>query len=252
MKIFPRVVVFSGGLWYTVRMFGYYGASDSLYLIALLAIMAASLAAQGAVQRTFNRYAGTPTARGMSAEQVAAALLARGGSAVRIEPVAGRLTDHFNPRTGTVGLSQAVYGSNSIAAVAVAAHEIGHVMQYEEHYAPIRFRNAILPAANLGSTIAPYLVILGLIMSSFNLAMAGVVLFGAMLLFQVVTLPVELNASSRALRMLEEGGYVTYEESDAAKRVLRAAAMTYVLAALASLVNFLRLLSLASRTRRND
>ena len=233
-------------------MFGYYGASDSLYLIALLAIMAASLAAQGAVQRTFNRYAGTPTARGMSAEQVAAALLARAGSAARIEPVAGRLTDHFNPRTGTVGLSQAVYGSNSIAAVAVAAHEIGHVMQYEEHYAPIRFGNAILPAANLGSTIAPYLVILGLIMSSFNLAMAGVVLFGAMLLFQVVTLPVELNASSRALRMLEEGGYVTYEESDAAKRVLRAAAMTYVLAALASLVNFLRLLSLASRTRRND
>lgn len=234
-------------------MFGlYYGSSDSIYFFALLVILLASLAAQGAVQRTFNRYAGTPTQRGMSAEQVAAALLARSGSSVRIEPVSGKLTDHFNPKTGTVGLSQAVYGSSSISAVAVAAHEIGHVMQYEEHYAPIRFRNAILPAANLGSTIAPYIVIVGLIMSSFNLAMLGVVLFGAMLLFQVVTLPVELNASRRALRMLEDGGYVTYEESDMARRVLRAAAMTYVLAAVASLVNFLRLLSLASRTRSRN
>lgn len=106
--------------------------------------------------------------------------------------------------------------------------------------------------ANLGSILAPYIVIVGLIMSSFNLAMLGVVLFGAMLLFQVVTLPVELNASRRALRMLEDGGYVTYEESDMARRVLRAAAMTYVLAAVASLVNFLRLLSLASRTRSRN
>lgn len=235
-------------------MFGYYGYgySDSFYLLALLAILVLSLVAQGAVQRTFNRYAGTPTARGMSAEQVAAALLARNGSGVRIEPVSGKLTDHFNSKTGTVGLSQAVYGSNSVAAVAVAAHEIGHVMQYEEGYAPIRLRNAILPVASLGSNLAPYLVIVGLILGSFNLAMVGVVLFGAMLLFQVATLPVEFNASSRALRMLEDGGYVTYEESDAAKKVLRAAAMTYVLAALASLVNFLRLLALAGRTRSRD
>lgn len=232
-------------------MYGYYGSTDSVYLIALLVVMALSLMAQGSVQRTFNRYAGTPTLRGMSADQVAGALLARGGSDARIEQVSGKLTDHFNPKTGTVGLSQAVYGSNSISAVAVAAHEIGHVMQYEEGYAPIRFRNAVLPVASIGSSLAPYIVILGVVISSFNLAMVGVTLFGAMLLFQVVTLPVEFNASRRALRMLEEGGYVTYEESDAAKKVLRAAAMTYVLAAVASLVSFLRLLSIASRTRRD-
>lgn len=233
-------------------MYGYYGYGDGIYLIALLVIMVLSLFAQGSVQRTFNRYARSSTRCGMSAEQVAGALLARSGSSVRIERVSGSLTDHFNPRTQTVGLSQSVYGSDSIAAVAVAAHEIGHVMQYEEGYGPIRFRNALLPVANIGSNAAPYIVILGLLFNSFNLAMLGVILFGAMLLFQVVTLPVEFNASSRALRMLEDGGYITYEESDDAKKVLRAAAMTYVLAACASLVNFLRLLSLASRTRRND
>ena len=233
-------------------MYGYYGYGDGIYLIALLVIMVLSLFAQGSVQRTFNRYARSSKRRGMSAEQVAGALLARNGSSVRIERVSGSLTDHFNPRTQTVGLSQSVYGSDSIAAVAVAAHEIGHVMQYEEGYGPIRFRNALLPVANIGSNAAPYIVILGLLFNSFNLAMLGVILFGAMLLFQVVTLPVEFNASSRALRMLEDGGYITYEESDDAKKVLRAAAMTYVLAACASLVNFLRLLSLASRTRRND
>lgn len=233
-------------------MYGYYGYGDGVYLIALLVIMALSLMAQGSVQRTFNRYARTSTRRGMRADQVAGALLATSGSSVRIERVSGSLTDHFNPKTRTVGLSQSVYGSDSIAAVAVAAHEIGHVMQYEEGYGPIRFRNALLPAASIGSNAAPYIVLLGLVFDSFNLAMAGVILFGAMLLFQVVTLPVEFNASSRALRMLEDGGYITYEESDDAKKVLRAAAMTYVLAAAASLVNFLRLLSLASRTRRND
>ena len=216
-------------------MYGYYGYGDGIYLIALLVIMALSLMAQGSVQRTFNRYARTSTRRGMSAEQVAGALLARSGSNVRIERVSGSLTDHFNPKAETVGLSQSVYGSDSIAAVAVAAHEIG-----------------LLPVASIGSNAAPYIVLLGLVFNSFNLAMLGVILFGAMLLFQVVTLPVEFNASSRALRMLEDGGYITYEESDDAKKVLRAAAMTYVLAAVASLVNFLRLLSLASRTRRSD
>jgi Zn-dependent membrane protease YugP len=123
-------------------------------------------------------------------------------------------------------------------------------MQYESNYMPIRLRNAILPVASIGSHAAPWIVILGLFMGSYNLAMIGVVLFGAMLVFQVVTLPVEFNASSRALRMLEEGNYITYEESDGAKKVLNAAAMTYVWAAVASLVSFLRLLALANRSRR--
>ncbi len=169
---------------------------------------------------------------------------------MQITPVQGRLTDHFDPRTNIVGLSEAVYNDNSVAALAVAAHEIGHVMQYETGYIPFRVRNAILPVASFGSQAAPFIVIIGLIMSSYNLAMFGVILFAGMLLFQVVTLPVEFNASRRAIEMLESGGYLSYDEAPQAKAVLRAAALTYVVAALASLVTLLRLLGMASRTRR--
>ncbi|MDO4572224.1 MAG: zinc metallopeptidase [Clostridia bacterium] len=232
-------------------MYGYYGSTDSIYLIALLLVFVVSIWAQGRVQKVFNRYANVPTAAGLSAERVAQALLSRAGSSAQITPVQGSLTDHFNPKTGVVGLSEQVYGSSSVSAVAVAAHEIGHVIQYQEGYGPIRLRNAILPVAAIGSRLAPWIVILGVVFSSFNLAMAGVILFGAMLVFQLATLPVEFNASGRALRMLEEGNYISYEESDAAKKVLRAAAMTYVLAALASFITFLRLLSIAGRSRRD-
>ncbi len=228
----------------------YFGSGNGIYLLLLLVVMAFSLFAQSKVQRTFNQYNDTPVSSGKSAQQIAQELLFRHNSSVQITEVQGKLTDHFDPKNGVVGLSTQVYGSNSVAAVAVAAHEIGHVMQYEENYTPIRLRNAILPVASLGSYAAPWIVILGLIMGSFDLAMVGVVLFGAMLVFQVVTLPVEFNASSRGLRMLEEGNYISYDESDGAKKVLRAAAMTYVWAALATLVSFLRLLALANRTRR--
>ena len=166
--------------------------------------------------------------------------------------MSGALTDHYNPQTGVVGLSQAVYGERSVSALAVAAHEIGHVLQHEEGYLPIRIRNAVLPAASIGSNLAPWIVILGLFLGSYNLSLVGVVLFGAVLVFQLATLPAELNASSRALRMLEDGGYVDYSQSDDAKKVLRAAAMTYVLATLAALVSFLRLYSIAASSRRRD
>lgn len=228
----------------------YYGSMDMPYLLALLLVFVVSIWAQSRVQKVFNQYAQIPVSSGMSADQIAAMLLSRNGSNVQITPVEGALTDHFNPKTGVVGLSTQVYGSNSIAAVAVAAHEIGHVMQYQEGYGPIRLRNAVLPVAAIGSQAAPWIVILGVVMGSFNFAMVGVILFGAMLLFQLVTLPVEFNASGRALRMLEEGNYISYEESDAAKKVLRAAAFTYVLAALSALISFLRLLAIAGRTRR--
>ncbi|MEA5048441.1 MAG: zinc metallopeptidase [Eubacteriales bacterium] len=228
-----------------------YGSTDSIYIILLLVVMGISFYAQNKVQKTFQRYAEMPVSSGLRAEEIAGQLLNRANSPVQITSVQGSLTDHFDPKNGVVGLSTQVYGQNSIAAVAVAAHEIGHVMQYQEGYSPIRLRNAILPVASIGSYAAPWIVILGLMMGSFNLAMAGVILFGAMLVFQVVTLPVEFNASSRALRMLEEGNYITYEESDGAKKVLNAAAMTYVWAAVASLISFLRLLALANRSRRN-
>lgn len=232
-------------------MYFSYGSGDGFYIILLLVVMGVSLYAQSRVQKTFNQFAETPISSGLRAEEIAQQLLNSANSNVQITPVQGSLTDHFDPRNDVVGLSTQVYGHNSIAAVAVAAHEIGHVMQYQEGYAPIRLRNAILPVASIGSNAAPWIVILGLFMGSYNLAMIGVVLFGAMLVFQVVTLPVEFNASSRALRMLESGNYISYEESDGARKVLKAAAMTYVWAAVASLINFLRLLSLASRTRRN-
>ena len=228
-----------------------YGAGDGIYIILLLAVMGISFYAQSKVQRTFSKYSETFVSSGYRAEEIAQQLLNRANSNVQIQPVQGSLTDHYDPRSGVVGLSTQVYGQSSIAAIAVAAHEIGHVMQYQEGYAPIRLRNAILPVASIGSHAAPWIVILGLMMGSYNLAMIGVVLFGAMLVFQVVTLPVEFNASSRALRMLEEGNYITYEESDGAKKVLNAAAMTYVWAAVASLISFLRLLAMANRSRRN-
>ena len=228
----------------------YYG-SDGIYILLLFIVMGLSIAAQGKVQRTFGQYAKRNASCGKTADQVAQELLYKNNSAVQITPVQGSLTDHFNPKTNVVGLSTQVYGSNSIAALAVAAHEIGHVMQYESGYSPIRLRNAILPVASLGSQAAPWIVILGLVMGSYNLAMIGVILFGAMLLFQVITLPVEFNASARGLRMLEEGNYISYEESDGARAVLKAAAMTYVLAAVASLISFLRLFSIAQRSRRN-
>jgi len=231
-------------------MYFSYGSTDMIYILLLFVVMGISFYAQSRVQKTFNQFAQTPVSSGMRAEMIAQSLLDRAGSTVQIESVQGSLTDHFDPKNRIVGLSTQVYGSSSIAAVAVAAHEIGHVMQYESNYVPIRLRNAILPVASIGSYAAPWIVILGLFMGSYNLSMIGVVLFGAMLVFQVVTLPVEFNASSRALRMLEEGNYITYEESDGAKKVLKAAAMTYVWAAVASLVSFLRLLALANRSRR--
>ena len=228
-----------------------YGSGDGIYIILLLVVMGISFYAQSKVQKTFNQFAQVPVSSGLRAEEIAQQLLNWGNSPVQITPVQGSLTDHFDPKNGVVGLSTQVYGQSSIAAIAVAAHEIGHVMQYQEGYGPIRLRNAVLPVASIGSFAAPWIVILGLMMGSFNLAMIGVVLFGAMLVFQVVTLPVEFNASSRALRMLEEGNYITYEESDGAKKVLNAAAMTYVWAAVASLISFLRLLAMANRSRRN-
>ena len=163
----------------------------------------------------------------------------------------GTLTDNYNPVTGVVSLSQGVYGSSSIAALAIAAHELGHVMQHEQEYLPIKIRNTVLPVASIGSRSAPYITLLGVFMGSYNLAMIGVWLFLAMLIFQVVTLPVELNASSRALNMLQDGGYISYDQRSSARRVLNAAAMTYVVAALSTLISFIRLFAMARSTKRN-
>ncbi|MEA5059399.1 MAG: zinc metallopeptidase [Candidatus Pelethousia sp.] len=238
-------------------MYGYdygYGYSEysGLLLIAVLLVFALGLVAQARVSGTFQKYAKIQATAGIPAYEMASRLLQRSGSSVQVTQVGGRLTDHYNPKTNTVGLSQSVYDQSSVAALAVAAHEIGHVMQYEEGYLPIKLRNAVLPMASIGSGAAPWITLLGVFMGSFNLAMVGVWLFLGILLFQFVTLPVEFNASHRALVMLEDGGYLAYDEVRDARKVLRAAAMTYVVAALSTLVSFLRLLLMAQSTRRRN
>lgn len=235
---------------------GYYYTLDNLSepymltLVALIALMILGLVVQAVLKSTFKKYSKVLSKGGRTASDVAQEILNSKGSTVGVSKIAGSLTDNFNPKANQVCLSEDVYGSTSVAALAVAMHEIGHVMQYEEGYTPIKIRNTILPAARIGSGIAPYIVIIGLLFSSFNIAMIGVVLYAAVLGFQLVTLPVEFNASSRALHMLEAGGYLQRDEIPGARSVLRMAAMTYVVGTLATLVSLLRLLLLASGTRR--
>ena len=215
--------------------------------------MILSVIAQGKVQRTFEKYVHTTASSGITAEKMAAEILMQNGVyTVGIEPVNGTLTDHYDPTSGIVGLSTQVYGNNSVSALAVTAHEIGHVVQHQESYAALNVRNSVLPVARIGSSLAPWIVIAGVLLGLSSLAMAGVVLFGAVLLFQIATLPVELDASRRGLQYLEQGSYIDREQTEQAREVLRAAAMTYVWAALASLVSFLRLFFIARSSRRNN
>lgn len=227
----------------------YYG--DTTLLLLLLLVAAIGMIASSRVRSMFEKYSRMPSGCGLPAYEVASRLLQNGGSEAALVRVSGKLTDHFNPKTNTVGLSEEVYDQTSVAALAVAAHEIGHVMQYDEGYAPIRFRNALVPVANIGSSVSPWLVLAGILMGNYYIAIVGAALFSAILLFQLVTLPVEFNASRRGMDMLVSGGYIaTGEEEEAARKVLRAAAATYVVAALSAFVSFLRLLLIANRTRR--
>ncbi|MCR5611004.1 MAG: zinc metallopeptidase [Clostridiales bacterium] len=243
----------------TVLTYSYYssrGLSESpgmLLLLAAIAIMIVGMIAQARVTSTFQKYSGLRCSSGMSASEIARRLLEMNGSNVRVRQISGSLTDNFSPKAGCVSLSEAVYSSQSVAAIAVAAHECGHVMQYEEGWAAIKFRNFLLPAANFGSRFSYILVIGGLFLGAFGyyVSLVGVVLFGFALVFQLVTLPVELDASRRALDMLASAGFITRgEEESAARKVLRAAAFTYLVAALSAAVSFLRLLSIANSGRR--
>ena len=223
---------------------------DMLYF-ALLGVMVLGFVVQGRVRSTYEKYSGVEASSRITAANMARRMLRDNDSSVQVTRIPGTLTDNFNPRTGVVSLSQAVHDSSSIAALAVAAHEIGHVMQHQEGYLPIRLRNAVLPAASIGSNASPFIVLIGLLLGSFELAMLGVWLFLGMLVFQIVTLPVEFNASSRAIAMLEQGGYISCDQRGEARKVLNAAAMTYVIAAISALLSFLRLFLMASRTRRD-
>ncbi len=225
---------------------------DYYYLILVVPALLISLWAQFKVSSTFNRYNNVFSRRGYTAAQIARTILdANGLQNVRIEHVTGKLTDHYDPRANVIRLSDSVYDSTSVAAIGVAAHESGHAVQYAVGYSPIKLRNAVIPLTNIGSTLSMPLLLLGLIFSFRPLVIGGILLFSLVALFQLITLPVEFNASNRALQILQTGNYLSDEELVGARKTLSAAAMTYVAALLVSLMQLLRLILLYGRRNKD-
>lgn len=230
---------------------------DYRYIFLLLLTAAFSVWASIKVNSTFSKYSSLHPRSGMTGAEAARRVLdANGLYNVRIEHIAGSLTDHFDPRSNVIRLSDKVYGVSSAAAIGVAAHEAGHAVQYAKGYAPLHIRNAIIPITNIGSRIAMPLILLGIILSGMGtqyiyIAYIGVACFALSTLFQLLTLPTEFNASRRALASIEQTGLLYGNELSAAKKVLSAAAMTYVAALAASLVNLLRLLAIVGAGRRD-
>ena len=223
----------------------YYGYSsflaNNLYVILLIPVMALSLWAQVQVSGSFKRYSAYTNRRRITGAQAAESVLrAHGVYDVRIQPCRGNLTDHYDPRDNTIYLSEGVYHMATVAAVGVAAHEAGHAVQYAENYGPVRLRSAIIPATQLGSKLSFILLMVGMLLYSQTLFFVGILLFSLTTFFQLVTLPVEFNASSRALETLEGQGILYDDELSGARKVLRAAAMTYVAALLMSALQLLR------------
>lgn len=228
----------------------YYYGFDYTYLVFVLPALLIALVAQIKVKTTFRKYAKVMNARGLSGAEVAAKILSSNGVLdVAVQRVSGNLTDHFDPTARVIRLSQSVYDSHSVAAVGVAAHEAGHALQYAENYFPIRLRAAIIPITKVGSALSWPLIILGLVFSFGLLVNLGIILFSVVTLFQLVTLPVEFNASRRALNILQQQGILAPEELGGARKVLTAAAMTYVAALLVSVMQLLRLIALFSNRR---
>lgn len=233
-------------------MYGYGFYYDRTYILLVIGMLL-SVAASAKLKSTFAKYRSVRNASGLTGEQAARRILqAAGITDVQVRAVSGSLTDHYDPRTKTVNLSQDIFGQSSLAAVGVAAHECGHAIQHAIHYAPLEIRSAIVPLANFGSTLSWPLFFLGLIMSFRPLIIAGIVMFSLAVLFQLVTLPVEINASSRALRMLETTGILGREENAGARKVLTAAALTYVAALASSILQLFRLIILAGGRRNDD
>ncbi len=228
----------------------FYGI-DATYLILVLPAVLFALWAQMNVQGTFKKYAKVASKRGMTGFDAARQILdANGLHHVRIGQVQGDLTDHFNPKDNTVYLSDTVHSEKSAAAIGVAAHEAGHAVQYAVGYSPMKLRSAIIPITNIGSNLAIPLVLLGILLSFPALAYVGVIAFGLSTVFQLVTLPVEFNASSRAMAALSASGQLDKDELKSARKVLTAAALTYVAALAVSLANLIRIFLLAKRSDR--
>lgn len=229
-------------------MIPFYGFDSSIFILIPALLLA--MYAQNKVKSTYDLYSRVPNRNGYTGSDVARLILDRAGlHDVPIEQVAGTLTDHYDPRSKKLRLSQGVYGSNSIAALGIAAHEVGHAIQDQTNYAPMRIRGAIVPLASVGGNFGFLLFILGMFLAAPSLQTIGIVLFSATVIFQLVTLPVEFNASNRAMAVLEGYGILQTDELGKAKQVLNAAALTYIAAALAGIANLARLLILRNRRR---
>ena len=230
-------------------MFYYYGI-DWTYLVLVLPAVIFAIIAQAKVTSTFEKYSKISTRSGMTGERAARMILDRNGlHDVRIEHISGNLNDHYDPRTNVIRLSDATYMARSAAAVGVAAHEAGHAVQHAKGYTPIKVRTAIIPVTSIGSKLTIPLLIAGAIFSYQPLINIGIILFALSTVFQLVTLPVEFNASFRAMQALRESGCMYEDELDASKKVLTAAAMTYVAALAVSLMQLLRLVLIFGRRR---
>lgn len=225
---------------------------DYTYLIILPAFLF-GLYAQMKVSSTFSKYQSVQSSRGVTGAQAARRILDDNGLYdVAVVKISGNLTDNFNPKTRTVSLSDSVYGSTSVAAIGVAAHECGHAVQHATGYTPIKIRSALVPVTNFGSSAGFVILLVGMLFGSYPIAMLGVLLYSLMAVFQAVTLPVEFNASKRALATLEASGMLVGEELKMSRSVLSAAAMTYVAALVSSLATILRLLLIVGSSRRSD
>ena len=236
----------------------YYYGFDWTYIVLVLPCLILSLWASAKVNSTFKKYSRQRTFRGLTAQEAAMRVLsANGVSGVRIERVSGNLTDHYDPRANVIRLSDSVYDNTSTAAIGVACHEAGHAVQYAQDYAPIKLRAAIIPVTNIGSKLAIPLILLGILFSglgqfSDTIIYIGIACFGLSVVFQFATLPVEFNASHRALQTLESTGILTEEEQKGARKTLTAAAMTYVAATATALAQLLRLIVLFGRRSNNN
>ena len=235
--------------------YGYYGYYfDPTYILIIIAAII-SLIAQWRVNSAFSKYSRVASISGMTGAQAARMILQSNGiNDVSVQRISGKLTDHYNPSTKVLNLSESVYGSTSVAAIGVAAHECGHAIQHARGYFPLSLRTALVPVANIGSQLSWVFIIVGAILS-FNqtLITIGIIMFSAAVLFQLVTLPVEFNASARALEQLESNGILYRDEVSQTRKVLSAAALTYVAAAATAILQLLRLIILfGGRDRRDD
>ena len=234
-------------------MFGYF--IDYWYIVLVVPAMILAAWAQFRVKSTFNKYSKVPNSRRVTGAYAAQAILSYYGiTNVRIERVNGTLTDHFDPKTNVIRLSDGVYDSTSVAAIGVACHEAGHAAQHAEGYAPIRIRNSILPVCNIGSKLGIPLALIGLFMGAEPIIYVGIALYAGIFIFHLATLPVEFNASRRAISVIDATDLLYDDEIGGAKKVLSAAAMTYVASMLVALANVLRfaLRILAMNSRRRD